>query len=67
MRTELKVLRVKNKLTQKELADKLGVSYPTYNLIEQGKRVGSTGFWLDLQSLFKLDDGELWKIYKTNE
>ena len=35
MRTELKILRIKHRLTQAQLAEKLGVSYATYNLIEQ--------------------------------
>lgn len=63
MRTELKVLRVKNQLTQKQLAEKLGVSYPTYNLVEQGKRKGSTEFWQGIQSLFNLTDAEMWQLY----
>lgn len=63
MRTDLKVLRVKNNLTQAELAKKLGVSCPTYNLIEQGKRNGSTKFWLNVKAVFNLEDGELWKLY----
>ena len=66
MRTDLKVLRVKNKLTQQQLADKLGVSVVTYNLIEQGKRQGSKDFWANLQKLFKLADGELWQLYINN-
>lgn len=66
MRTDLKVLRVKNKLTQQQLANKLGVSVVTYNLIEQGKRQGSKDFWFKLQQLFKLADGELWQLYINN-
>lgn len=66
MRTELKVLRVKSNLTQRELAEKLGVSYPTYNLIEQGKRKGSTEFWEAVQKLFNLTDAEVWQLY-TNK
>ena len=66
MRTDLKVLRVKNKLTQQQLANKLGVSVVTYNLIEQGKRNGSKDFWAKLQKLFKLADGELWQLYINN-
>lgn len=61
-RTELKVLRVKNKLTQYEMASKLNVSVSTYNLIEQGKRRGSLKFWTKLQYQFNLKDGEVWKI-----
>lgn len=67
MRTELKVLRVKNNLTQKDIATKLGISYPTYNLIEQGKRKGSTDFWRKMQKLFNLSDAEMWQLYSNKE
>ena len=66
MRNELKVLRVKHQLTQQQLADKLGVSVVTYNLIEQGKRQGSKDFWAKLQQLFSLADGELWQLFINN-
>ena len=61
-RNELKVLRVRNGLTQPVIAEKLGVSLSTYNLIEQGKRRGSAEFWLKLQSEFNLTHSEVWKL-----
>lgn len=61
-RVELRVLRVKNSLTQRDLAAKTGVSVSTYNLIEQGKRRGSNEFWLKIQKLFNLDGGEVWNL-----
>ena len=67
MRTNLKVLRVKQHLTQAEIATKLGVSYATYNLIEQGKRKGSTEFWQQIQELFNLTDAEMWQLYANKE
>lgn len=67
MRTNLKVLRVKQHLTQAEIATKLGVSYATYNLIEQGKRKGSTEFWQRIQALFNLSDAEMWQLYANKE
>ena len=67
MRTQLKVLRVKNNLTQKEAAEKLGVSCPTYSLIEQGKRNGSTKFWRAVKQFYKLEDSELWRLYDDKE
>jgi len=67
MRTSLKILRVKHNLTQADIADKLGVSYPTYNLIEQGKRKGSTEFWAKLQQVFNLTDAEMWALYINKE
>ena len=67
MRTNLKILRVKHQLTQKEIADKVGVSYATYNLIEQGKRKGSTEFWKRIQERFNLTDAEMWQLYTNKE
>lgn len=61
-RHELKVFRVDNKLTQNEMAAKLGVSVSTYNLIENGKRRGSQKFWLKLQKSFNLDGGKVWEL-----
>lgn len=66
MRNELKVFRVKNQLTQKEIASKLGVSHSAYNLIETGKRNGTIKFWEKLQKEFNLDGGELWNL-QTNK
>lgn len=62
MRNELKVLRVRNGLTQQQMAEKLSVSVSTYNLIEQGKRRGSQEFWLKLQQLFNLGGEEVWNL-----
>lgn len=67
MRTNLKVLRVKHQLTQAQLAEKVGVSYATYNLIEQGKRKGSVEFWGKLQKAFNLTDAEMWQLYANKE
>lgn len=67
MRTGLKILRVKQHLTQAEVAAKLGVSYATYNLIEQGKRKGSIEFWQRIQAAFNLTDAEMWQLYANKE
>lgn len=61
-RQKLKVFRVTHNLTQQELADKMGVSLSTYNLIESGKRRGSQKFWLNLQKEFNLDGGKVWEL-----
>ena len=67
MRIELKLLRVKNQLTQQQLAEKLGVSYATYNLIERGQRKGSTEVWTKIQQLFNISDADMWKLYANKE
>lgn len=65
MRKGLKIFRLTNDLTQREMAAKLNVSLSTYNLIEQGKRRGSQEFWLKLQQEFNLDGGKVWELQST--
>jgi DNA-binding XRE family transcriptional regulator len=62
MRTELKIIRVKHHLNQKEMAKRCGTSLSTYNRIEQGKLRGSQDFWLAVQKEFNLDGETLWKM-----
>lgn len=64
-RQALKVFRVTHNLTQQQLADKMGVSLSTYNLIESGKRRGSQEFWVKLQKEFNLDGGKVWELQST--
>lgn len=59
MRTELKLFRVKQKLSQAEMAEKIGCSRATYQSIENGKRVGRRMFWKLLQASFNLSDLEI--------
>ena len=52
MRVNLKCLRVQHDLTQDQMAERLGVTRTTYNLIENGKSKGSVDFWLTLKREF---------------
>lgn len=67
MRTNLKVLRVKHKLSQEQMAEKLGYRRATYSAIENGKRTGRQAFWLDFQKAFDIPDSELWGYMKNDE
>lgn len=58
---------VNGNLTQKQMADKIGISVGAYSLIESGKRVGSARTWLRIQALFGLTDAEVWKLQKANK
>ena len=62
MRKELKLFRVEKGLTQKQIAEKLGVSVSTYNLIETGKNNGTIEFWEKMQKEFNLDGGKVWNL-----
>lgn len=54
MRTNLKLFRVKQKLSQEQIADKIGCIRATYSAIENAKRNGRQVFWDDLQKAFGL-------------
>lgn len=62
MRLALKTFRVSKNLTQKQMAEKTGVSISTYSLIESGTRRGSQEFWQRLQKEFDLDGGTVWAL-----
>lgn len=59
IRTNLKLFRVKNNLTQEEIAEKIGCIRATYSAIENGKRTGRNNFWDDLQVAFALTAAEI--------
>lgn len=61
-RTKLKVLRARRNWSQKDVADKLGITPASYSLIENGKRLGANRTWEKIKSLYKLKDREMWEI-----
>ena len=68
MRTEkMKILRINHHMTQLDVAEKIGISLSLYNLIENGKRVGSIETWKKIQKLFSLSDKEMWSLMKDEK
>lgn len=67
MRTNLKVLRVKNNLSQESMSQRIGCTRATYSAIECGKRNGRKTFWKDLQSVFGIPDSDMWELMKNDE
>lgn len=67
MRTNLKLFRVKKKMSQDEFADRIGCTRATYSSIESGKRDGRLAFWNDLQSAFKISDADMWALLRNDE
>lgn len=62
-RTNLKLFRVSQKMTQAEFSDFIGVDRGRYGQIESGKRNGRTDFWTKLQKAFpSANIGELMKV-----
>lgn len=66
-RRNLKVLRVKHGLTQKQMAEKLGISLFSYGRIESGNRKCSIDFLTKLQQAFNIPDSDIWEYTKTIE
>lgn len=54
MRENLKAARKAAGLTQKQVADKLGISLIGYQQIERGVRIGKIQMWDKLEDLFKI-------------
>ena len=48
MRKNLYMLRHSHRLTQKEMAERLGVTRTTYRNVESGVTAGSVKFWVAL-------------------
>jgi DNA-binding XRE family transcriptional regulator len=67
MRTNLKLFRVKRKMSQDEFADAIGCTRATYSSIESGKRDGRLTFWNDVQTAFKIPDGEMWALIRNDD
>ena len=58
----LKALRTENKLSQKQIADKLGVPVSTYANWEQGRRMPSINEIYKLIKVFETDANDLFDI-----
>lgn len=56
MRTQLKIFRILHKLSQSEMAAKLGYERAYYGHVERGLQKGSAEFWVRLQTAFGLAD-----------
>lgn len=62
VRKELKILRIEHSISQKELAEKIGISTGAYALIERGVKTGSDKTWLKIQEIFNLSDEKTWQL-----
>lgn len=63
-RINLKCFRTKQQLTQKEMADKIGVSRAMYIRVENGAMSGTFEFWGRLQKTFSVPDEDMWELTK---
>ena len=52
MRINLRKERMKNGMTQQQVADSIGITITYYSYIELGKQTGSIKIWDKLEDLF---------------
>ena len=62
MKNTIRVARAEQRMTQQELADKVGVSRQTINAIESGKFVPSTGLALKIAHTFEKSVEEIFSL-----
>ena len=67
MRYKLYMFRCSHRMTQQEIADKIGFDRMTYSAIENGKRNGSMRFWNALKEAFNLDTVQITELMKVDE
>lgn len=67
MRTGLYLFRHSMKLSQREMAEKIGCNRQTYAAIEIGKRDGRMTFWNDLKKAFDVSDADIGGLMKVDE
>lgn len=67
MRTNLKLLRIKHKLTQAQMAQALGYSRMHYARIENGEQEVPMKLVVKLQERFNLSNAEVMELVKKDE
>lgn len=63
MRKNLKEARQKAGMTQKQVAEYLGISERYYKSLESGERLGGIWMWDKLEDLFSVNQRVLREIY----
>lgn len=67
MRTELRVFRVRQKMTQGQFAEKIGVGRALYGAIENGSRNGTLAFWEQFKTAFNIPESDIWRYTQNDE
>lgn len=67
MRNRLYLFRCGKRLSQREIAEKIGCSRATYSAIECGTRNGTMNFWHKLQRAFDIPDADIGGLMRIDE
>lgn len=64
MRKRLRSERIRMRLSQAEMAEYLGITQPSYSMVERGVRAGRKDLWEDLERLFRVNR---WLLKENSE
>lgn len=67
MRNGLYMFRHGKRLSQREIAEKIGCSRATYSAIENGTRNGTMTFWGKLQTAFDIPDADIGGLMRVDK
>lgn len=67
MRNGLYMFRHERRLSQAEMAERIGCSRATYSAIESGTRDGRMSFWNKLKKAFDVSDAEIGGLMRVDE
>lgn len=67
IRLNLKLFRIKNRLTQEEIANMVGITRTAYAFIENGDSDGRFDFWLTLQNKLNIPNEEMFSLMKIED
>lgn len=67
MRHNLYLFRCDQRMTQAQIAEKLGVSRQLYASIEKGRQRVSAEFWSTLQRVFEIPDADMYGLMRLDD
>ena len=66
-RENLREFRLRQKMSQGEIAEAIGYSRVMYSQVESGVRDGTLAFWGAVQNRFNIPDRDMWKLTKEEK
>lgn len=66
-RWNLKIFRIRQGLTQSDMAARIGYERVTYGAVEAGTRNPSIEFFMNLQEAFEIPNEKMWELTLLDE
>ena len=63
-RTNLKIFRIRQDMTQDDMARRVGCNRSFYSAVEGGRSNPSVEFFMELQKAFNVPDEKMWELVR---